>query len=279
MVLARYGSRFVLTVLLLATTFLPAAVSSGQAPSPEPASDWARGNSVLLGITQPSLGFSAQWLFERSDSGDIQLQLEEERRGVRTAGTLLLVGSGALAVRDLRLERGRELDTINGPLLMLQAVLKLLERAVPGGPGAVTQDIRIGLSEPNAGIKVSALGAEGEFFAPWSVQGVIGPAGKGRVRFELEFRSSSRGRSSTPYESSIAGIWHNAAPRIALSDGMSLRGWRVHQVRQVVKPRGNFNTVGLGASPPMLFTTLGDLRKRVAEWVDEGARRARYQCN
>src|SRR5687768_15983601 len=71
------GRAFVTTVVgilfALAAT-LAVAQSRASAPSPVgPSSEWAKGNRVLLGVTQERLGFSAQWRFQRSASGDILL--------------------------------------------------------------------------------------------------------------------------------------------------------------------------------------------------------------
>jgi hypothetical protein len=38
------------------------------------------------------------------------------------------------------------------------------------------------------------------------------------------------------------------------------------------------NTVGLGTSAAMAFANIGEVRRRVADWADQGARRARWQC-
>jgi hypothetical protein len=248
-------------------------------PTAEKISDWARGNRLLIGVTQPRAGFSAQWRFDRADNGDILLEKDEQRAGQTTVGAVLLVGSGALAVRELRVERGHELDALNGPLLMLQLVLRLLERAVPSGPAGLTSDVQVELADKQDGIRVTGVGAEGEFFAPWRLKGVVGPGGNGQVKFELEFSSSSAAAGRAPYEVSIAGIWQHAKPSLFLAETYSLRGWRVYQLKPVLKPRGMINTLGLGTSPPLAFTNVGDLRRSVAQWGDEQARRARHQCN
>ncbi|MCC6533762.1 MAG: hypothetical protein IT531_14535 [Burkholderiales bacterium] len=263
----------------LALSVLPAGARAAQDKVEPPASEWARGNRVLLGVTQPRIGLSAQWLFQRAANGDILLEKEESRAGRTEAGSLILVGSGALVARNLVLEPGRELASINGPLLVLQLVLRLLERGVPGGPARLKGDVRIDLSERAAGIKVAGIGAEGEFFAPWTLKGSVGPGASGQVKLELEFVSASGARSGAPaHETSIAGIWQ-AGPAASLPDSTPLRGWRVYQIRPVVKPRGAINIVGLGASAPMAFATLGEVRRQVAEWADAGARRARWQCS
>lgn len=265
--------------LLLACTALNAVAQHRTQSKGEPTpSEWSRGNRVLLGVTQPALGFAAQWRFERSTTGDILLERQENRAGRIDAGTFLLI-DGALIVRDARLEPGKEIDAMNGPLLMLQLVLQLLDRSVPGGPGALTKDVRVDVSDNNRSIAVSGIGAEGEFFAPWRLTGTIGPASKGIVKFELDFSSAIRGQSGARYETSIAGIWENTAPPVVFQDTMNLRGWQVYRFKPVVRQRGAINAVGLGTSAPMGFLNLGEVRRRASQWSDEQAKRSRWQCS
>ncbi|MPZ47007.1 MAG: hypothetical protein GEV05_27310 [Betaproteobacteria bacterium] len=257
-----------------------AAAQSRQPPA-DPAvasSEWAKGNRVLLGVTQERLGFSAQWRFQRSGNGDIVLDLEETRAGQARAGALMLVANGVLLARDVPLERGRELDSFNGPLLMLQLVLRLLERAVPAGPASIKREMPIDAAEHDRAVKVSTIGADGEFLAPWRVTGQIGPGADGQVRFELQFVSANRSPRGAPYETRIVGIWQNASPPVQLPDTMPLRGWRGFRIKTVVTARGAMNAVGLGTSAAMAFANIGEVRRRVADWTDQGARRARWQC-
>ena len=263
----------------LAATFAAAQSQPPRADSEQATSEWAKGNRVLLGVTQERLGFSAQWRFQRSANGDILLDLEETRAGQPRAGALLLVANGALLARDVPLERGRELDSFNGPLMMLQLVLRLLELAAPAGPESIRREIAIDATEPQRAVKVSAMGADGEFLAPWSVKGRIGPGAEGQIRFELEFVSANRDPRGAPYATSIAGLWQNAAPPLQLPDTMPLRGWRGFRIKPVVTARGSANSVGLGTSAAMAFPNLGEVRRRVADWTDQGGRRARWQCS
>jgi hypothetical protein len=261
---------------------LAAALACGQArPAqtlPEAESGWAKGNRILLGVTQERAGFSAQWRFQRSARGDILIDLEESRGKRVRAGALLLVDNAALAVRDVPLERGRELDGFNGPLLMLQLVLRVLERAAPDGPASIKRDTRVEVTEREKPIKVTGVGTDGEFFAPWSARGLLGPAADGQIRFELEFDSTTR-NGVQAYRTSVAGIWQNASPPLVLPDTMALRGWRVFQLRQAARAAGVSNAVGLATSAPMAFANLGEVRRRVAEWTAEAARRSRWQCS
>lgn len=265
-------------VFALAATLGAAQPRVPQPLPTDPSSEWAKGNTLHLGVTQSRIGFSAQWRFQRSAAGDILLDLEETRAGQTRAGSLLLLGEGALLSRDLMLERGRELDAIHGPLLMLQLVVRLLERAVPGGPAAVRRELPIDLAEPKKSIKVSAIGADGEFHAPWTLKGMVAGAAGAQVRFELEFVSAARARAAPWYETSVAGIWQNASPPLHLPDAMPLRGWRVYQLKPVTTPPGAVNVVGVGTSAPMAFGNLGEVRQRAREWAELNNRRARWQC-
>jgi len=267
-----------LALVLLLAAVAGSGAGAAQAPN-EAASEWARGQNLQLGITQPALGISGQWRFERWDNGDIRIEKEENRRGRQTSGTVLVIGNGAIAVRGLRPAKDRELDEVNAPLSMLQLTMRLLERSAPGGPRSVARDVSVQVAEDKNSLKVTGIGAEGEFFAPWRARGILGPAGEGRVKFEFEFVSSRPAPGAKAYATEIAGIWERGAGLPPLPDSFPLTDWQVYQLRQVVKPRGQFNTVQLGVSPPMGFVRLGDLRARVAQWGSDAERRARYQCN
>lgn len=269
-----YGLRGACVLLLFAC----GGARAGEA-TVDAASEWARGERLQLGITQAEIGFSGQWRFERWENGEIRIEKDEMRRGKQSAGTMLVVGSGAIAMRDLRPAAGRELDEANGPLAMLQLSMRLLERVAPGGPRTVARDVSVQVADAKNGIKVTAIGSEGEFFPPWSVRGILGPSGQGRVKYEFEFVSARQAPGAKVYATEMAGIWERSAGTPPLPATFSLAGWRVYQLKQVVKPRGQFNTVGLGTSPPLGFSTLGELRSRVAQWSSDAERRSRLQCN
>jgi len=276
--MGRAASRAIVAVGWVLAASLGLAQGRSAASGPEDGSNWARGNTVLFGVTQPAVGLSAQWRFQRSAAGDILLELTESRAGQNRTGSLLLLAEGALATRNLVLDRGRELDALHGPLLMLQLVLQLLERAAPGGARSLERERVVSLAEPDRTIKVSAIGADGEFLAPWTLKGTVAPAAGGQVRFELEFVSASRARSTPWYETTIAGIWQSAAPPPSFPDTMPLRGWRVYQIKPVVESHGTVNLGGIGTSAPMAFSHLGEVRRRAHEWAAMNDRRARWQC-
>lgn len=258
------------------------AVAQQRAPAttaPVAESEWSRGNRLLLGVTQPALGFAAEWRFERSTTGDLFLERKESRGGGLEAGTMMLLsGRGALLSRGATLQPGRELDAMNGPLLMRELVMRLLEQGVPGGPGKLAQDLRLDVSERSRPLRVTGIGAEGEFLAPWRLTGTIGPAGPGKVKFDLEFTSTARSPAGARYETSIVGIWQNTPPPVQFADDMPMRGWQVYQIKPVVVGRGASNVIGWGTSAPLGFTNLGEVRRRVAQWNDDQARRSRWQC-
>jgi len=274
----RWSEQAACMLLVCAALQAEAQTRSPSKPPTPPASEWARGNRVLLGVTQPAFGLSAQWRFERSTTDDILLERQENRAGRIEAGSFLLI-DGALIVRDTRLEPGKELDAVNGPLLMLQLVLQLLERSVPAGPSQLTRELRVDLAEHKRAIAVTGIGADGEFAAPWRLTGSVGPAGKGIVKFELEFSSAARGPAGARYQTSIAGIWQNTPPAVVFQDSMSLRGWQVYRFKPVVRQRGAVNAMGLGTSAPLGFLNLGEVRRHTLLWADEQAKRSRWQCS
>jgi hypothetical protein len=276
----RRWSEHALLVMLACAALNADAQQPTQSPSVSAVeSEWARGNRLLLGVTQPALGFAAEWRFERSTTGDVFLERKENRGGSLEAGSmLLLTGRGALLAHGARLQPGRELDAMNGPLLMRQLVMRLLEQSVPDGPGKLGRDLRLDVSERTRTLSVTGIGTQAEFLAPWRLTGTIGPAGPGKVKFDLEFTSTARSPAGARYETSIVGIWQNAPPPVVFADDMPLRGWQVYQIKPVVLGRGAENIIGFGTSAPMGFPNLGAVRRRVAQWSEEQTRRSRWQC-
>ena len=105
--------------------------------------------------------------------------------------------------------------------------------------------------------------------------GVARPSGRNVVEPQTR---KTRSPAGARYETSIVGIWQNAAPPVVFANDMPLRGWQVYQIKPVVMGRGAENIIGFGTSAPMGFPNLGEVRRRVAQWSDEQTRRSRWQC-
>lgn len=239
----------------------------------KPAAQWYRGNRVLLEVEEPSAGIKARWQFERNTANDIRLVLDEQRKAGPQRGTLMVIGQKALLTRSLQLARpGSPLPAIDGPALLLNLTLRMLERAVPGGPQSLRGERAVKIADSSVAIVVDTPTAQGLFLAPWTLTGKVRANADG-VAFDLSLRSRSRTDPDGFHTTALRGTWRLddvAAP--AFGDDFPLEGWQLHSIQPApVDARASAPPMWL-AVPRAGFATLGELRRALASgWPDAAA--------
>lgn len=236
----------------------------------KPAAHWYRGNRVLLEVEEPSAGIKARWQFERNAANDIRLVLDEQRKAGPQRGTVMVIGQKALLTRSLQLARpGSPLPAIDGPALLLNLTLRMLERAVPGGPQSVRAERAVKVTDSSVAIVVDTPTAQGLFLAPWSLTGKV-RATPEAVAFDLSLRSRSRTDPDGVHVTTLRGTWRldDRTPP-AFGDDLSLEGWELHSIQPApVDARRPSPPVWLAVPRPG-FATLGELRQAIAAgWPD-----------
>jgi len=238
-----------------------------------PAAQWYRGNRVLLEVEEPAAGIKARWQFERSTANDIRLVLDEQRKAGAQRGSIMLIGQRALLTRSLELARpGSPLPAIDGPALLLNLTLRLLERAVPGGPQSLRGERAVKIADSSVAIVVDTPTAQGLFLAPWTLTGKVRANADG-VAFDLSLRSRSRTDPDGFHTTALRGTWRLddvAAP--AFGDDFPLEGWQLHSIQPApVDARASAPPMWLAVPRPG-FATLGELRRALASgWPDAAA--------
>ena len=238
----------------------------------KPAAQWYRGNRVLLEIEEPAAGIKARWQFERSTANDIRLVIDEQRKAGPQRGALLLVGHKALLTRSLQLARpGSPLPAIDGPALLLNLTLRMLERAVPGGPQSLRSERTVKVADPSVAIVVDTPTAQGLFLAPWTLTGKVRPTAEG-VAFDLLLRSRSRTDPDGFNSTSLRGTWRldDRTPP-AFGDDLSLEGWQLHSIQPAPGDARNPSPSLWLAVPRPGFATLGELRQALGAGWPENA--------
>lgn len=247
-----------------------------------PASLWYAAGHVALTVVDASRGLTAAWQFDRADNDDVRI-VKDERRGATTVkGTLLSVcGDQALVLQDIVPARLAELRELDEPVLHLQLVLRLLARALPQGPVAMEGEMSVDTGDEQARLLVrKGNRARMEFAAPWRVRGSANRDGAGAVRFDLEFVHGKGDGKSGPSVLKLAGLWQEQSGLRGLDDAFALTGWRVYRVDTVAEVTGG-NTVleNVAMTRPLQFASLGELRRRIEQRWDSGARAARhFEC-
>jgi hypothetical protein len=191
-----------------------------------------------------------------SASGDTRIDVKTFANGKTRAGQLLLVGGRILLVKDVEITPGAEIDAVDAPALEVQLALKLLAKAVPSGPSAVTSTWPIQLSDQNEPIEVSTPSASGEYQAPWTLRGGLKRESSARVSFNLTFAFKG-----APQPLTISGSWKQTNPAPVFPDSLSVIGWRAFKLGPYSKQDAGGTILDYGAQElPHQFRTLGEAR-------------------
>jgi hypothetical protein len=234
---------------------------------PNPAAEWTRGNRVTLEALEKQIGFRGSYTFERTAAGEVRVTIHEQRRAGEQSGTLIVVGADALLARDLKLVRGPVLPALDGPMILLNLVHRLLEIGVPEGPRAVHGERRIARTEKGETIRIFTPSAQGEFRAPWTLNGTVRRKG-GAIVFDLLLVTPSRVERGQLNNTVLRGTWRNDRKPLVLPDGYALEGWTLYSIQPIVKEVNRNQTVEYVAARRTPIATLGELRRAIQEgWV------------
>jgi hypothetical protein len=242
----------------------PASSADREAAARKPGAAWYRGNLITLDASEPKAGFKARWSFERTAGNDIRLVLDEQRKAGPQSGTVLIIGQKALLTRDLVLARqGALMPAVDGPTLLLNLTLRLLERAVPDGPQALGRERTIAVKDEQQPLSIETPSAAGTFLPPWQLTGKVLRKGE-VVEFDLLLVSRARDDPRGTNNTALRGTWRNEAKKPPeLPDDLSLQGWSLHAIAGVAKEVNRRQGIVYDAIPRQGFATLGELRKAI----------------
>jgi len=246
------------------SSLAPMALAQTKAAADKPGARWYRGNLVTLYAAEPAAGFKATWSFERTADNDIRLTLDEQRRSGPQRGTVMIIGQRALLTRDMTLVRpGTLMPAVDGPTLLLNLTLRLLERGVADGPQSVRQERTISLKDEKSPLNIDTPSAQGVFLAPWQLTGKVSRKGDA-VEFDLLLVSRSRIDPKGTNNTVLRGIWRQEQRKPPLfADSMALDGWQLHAVTSVPREVNRRQSIVFDAIVREGFGTLGELRKAI----------------
>lgn len=269
-------------VRLLLCVALYAVCAGSFAQAPRPGVAWYEAGHVLLGVTEPAVGVSGAWQFDRAGNGDIRIVKEEQRLGTAINGSLMVICSdAALLTRDLTPVRGRELRELDGPVLLLQLALRLLERGVPQGPQAVTGATALDLRESTNAIRVRrGAMASSEFLPPWHLRGKAVRIAPNQIRYEMKFAYSPLAAKDRQFEMELVGLWQKDSRLPVFEHEMAIGDWQVYRMDAVSKNvAGNLLIDQIAVLQPRRFKTLGELRSMIERnWDPRERTRRREEC-
>jgi len=155
------------------------------------------------------------------------------------------------------LEKGYEIDALDGVVLSLKLALELLRAAAPGGPTGITQKTAFDVKEDRQSIAVNTASASGGLEAPWTLHAIIEPLSADQWSFEL---LAKHGEAIH-----IKGTWQKEVAPPTFGDDLSLDGWQILSIGPIKTTDGSSTILDYGAQISQKHPkTLGELRKMPA---------------
>ena len=127
----------IFSLVFLLVVFLPVVAEL------PPQTRWADPSSIRLDVNFPGDGYHASWVMFRCPCGDLLIRWELNVPGETQKGETLLVNGRVVLSRGFGEHREELGSSLDAPALMMQTALLLLERSVPAGPAAITENTEV----------------------------------------------------------------------------------------------------------------------------------------
>jgi len=245
-------------------------------------SPWAQATAVRVRLSLPGSTDYEEDTFSIPDPFNLAIQTEQRYQGEWYKGTFLLVNGCVMLTRghtpDLTLDRGLEIDALDGPVTGYQMAIGLLARAVPEGPEKISGVTQVDLTETSRGFKIATPSSSAYLGPPWTVKGTVSRRNPDTIEFALtaDFPAGTpRGyrdragkwvmspQKQTPRRwFTLSGEWRKLPQAPALDRSLSLEGWRVYAVGPTTsRPAAGITVLDYLAQPmPTNLRTLGELQ-------------------
>jgi hypothetical protein len=260
------------TLLLLGCCLLSSAGTSAEdcTGNSDPCgkrTEWNEFEAVRLRMTQlDSPGVMSSYLQTSRLNNDLRVDIDITGAEPAQHGTILMVGGRVFVSKGLKLEKGAEIDALDGPVLYTILTTKVLGRALPGGPGNAIGPQKFAHRDEKTGIQFATPSAEGVIPPPWSAAGTVTPKVDGSVDFVFVLKWSAVDENNTSHslEARLSGTLEHEK-NFRLDDGMSLKGWTVLGVGPIMETTSSGTRFDYGTKPATGNpSTIGDIRKQLA---------------
>jgi hypothetical protein len=195
--------------------------------------DWFDLNAIALKVSYPGTPGYALWRSRfDSESRDFRLDAEMSNGKVTRTGTILMVNGLVMAVRGQAVNPGHELDLLDGAALSQQLVYRLLNEALPQGPGALKGVRKVDYASESTDLHLATPSSEGIVSAPWRVTGTVKRLAGNAVEYDLKLTSggaSNIADNANTYNPHVSGRLSKLAAA-KLDDSTSLKGWKTYSV-------------------------------------------------
>lgn len=181
----------------------------------------------------------AHWLFTVPDQHNLSLEMDLRTPKV-IKGKMMLILGRVILTQGLHTNASDVSSELEGPLLMYQLSIEVLQRAFPAGPDGMLKKHQV-IKQENLkeAIVVKTKNATGRFDPPLQIQGMLNRKPDMSVDFELFFRFFRQGQAQ---ELRLYGNWQKSRPSPRFAHTMKLDKWSLYSLdkTQYKKP----NTLG-----------------------------------
>lgn len=229
-------------------------------PHSAPASPWGKVPEIVLTLKVPPKGDTGTWRIRTfDDPADIQVELDTPAAKGRTKGTLLLVAGAGIAVKGFVPEKGFEIDPLDGAVVHLRLLTKILTDALPNGPEGVTGTQAVTLKEDKRPLVVFTPSLNLKFEPPWAVTGQVTRKDAQTLAYDLSLETPGP-KAGERVKFGLSGTLGGKPRERWLADGMSLAGYTAYKLG-AGEQKGKHATLSFGAAKlPGPFATVKDLR-------------------
>ena len=210
-------------------------------------------------IRAQNQGAAGTILYEISGNQDLKITMDTVEKGKKQIAEMMVINGQSqwMLAKNVPLEKGYEIDALDGVVLNLKLALELLRAAAPGGPTGIKQKATFDVKEDSRSIAVNTASANGGLEAPWTLHAIIEPASADQWSFELLAK-----HEETIH---ISGTWQKGATPPTFGDDLSLEGWQILSIGPIKTTDGNSTILDYGAQISQKHPkTLGELRKMSA---------------
>jgi hypothetical protein len=180
-------------------------------------------------------------------------------------GTIGMIGGRVMISKGLVLQRGYEIDALDGPVLSMKLATIVLGRAFPKGPDSIKGTVPLSYTGTR-GIKFATPSAGGYIPVPWKAVGSVRSTASGAVAFDiaLTMPADPRDPSKTSQTRMKGELSMRSSP--VFDDRARLDGWTIYGVGPQSEQRGDATVMDYGAKPTSepKFKTIADVRSHIA---------------
>jgi hypothetical protein len=253
--------------ILLALCIVPIlSATADQQPCQDPCGKptaWQEFSGFSLVATAPGQpGFSKYQGSFDNDIGDIQIDIEITQAGTTKRGKIMMIGGRVMATQGPIAKPGYEIDALDGAILQLQLVTKLLGRSIPEGPATIKSSQHVDFADSKTGVEIATPSAGGMMPAPWRLVGELKKGQGDVIEFDLAFTfPSGEGKGTTTM--SFTGRLFNAI-NTKVDDQMELATWNLFGVGPQSRKQGDATIIDYSAAPETnTYKTVADVRQKL----------------